>query len=247
VSTADGFAALQAAFTAHLRDPQAVPAPQGVDPARVAVYARLVFDNVESLLGGCFPVLRSVLADAKWQALVRDFLVGHRARTPRFPELPREFAQYLATGRDGRADPAWLAELADWEWLELEVGQAPEDLPPLSATEVDPLAAAPVLNPLARARAYTHPVHRIAPGWVPAPAPTWLVQFRRRDDSVAFLELNAVSARFVELIVRRPGVPARELFADIARELAHPSPERLVEAGRALVLDLRARELLLLG
>lgn len=245
MSGVEDFARVQAAFTAHLRDPHGVSAPPEVDPARVAVYARLVFDNVASLLAGCFPVLRAVLADANWQRLVRDFLADHRARTPLFPQLPREFAQYLATGRAGRGDAPWIAELADWEWLELEVGQAPEDLPPLAATEGDPLAAAPVLNPLARARAYAHPVHRIAPGRVPAPSPTWLVQFRRRDDSVAYLELNAVSARFVELMARRPGLPARELFADIARELAHPAPERVLEAGRALVLDLRARELLL--
>lgn len=245
MSGVEDFALVQAAFTAHLRDPHGVSAPPGVDSSRVAVYARLVFDNVESLLAGCFPVLSAVLADSDWQRLVRDFLADHRARTPIFPQLPREFAQYLATGRAGRGDAPWIAELADYEWLELEVGQAAEDLPLVAVTTADPLQTAPVLNPLARARAYAHPVHTIAPGRVPAPSPTWLVVFRRRDDSVAFIQLNAVSARLVELIARRPGVPARELFVDIARELAHPSPERVVEAGRELVLDLRARELLL--
>lgn len=240
-----GRAATQAAFTAYLRDPSANPAPDDVDAARAAVYARLVFDNLESLLSACFPVLRAVLAREAWSALVHDFLAEHRARTPLFPRLPREFADYLARGRAGRADVPWLAELADYEWLELEVGQAPEELPPPAAANADPLEVAPVLNPLARARAYAHPVHTIAPGRLPEPSPAWLVVFRRRDDTVAFLELNAVSARLLELIARRPGAPGRELFAEIARELAHPAPERMIDAGRAVLLDWRARELLL--
>lgn len=39
----DTLRAQQHAFTAHLRDPQAVPAPAGLDPRRVAVYQHLLF------------------------------------------------------------------------------------------------------------------------------------------------------------------------------------------------------------
>jgi hypothetical protein len=57
--------------------------------------------------------------------------------------------------------------------------------------------------------------------------------------------LNAVSARLVELIARNEGAIGRELLEAIAGELAHPRPDRLLEAGRAILEDLRARELLL--
>jgi hypothetical protein len=245
VNAPGGLAALQLALTAHLRDPGGAAPPPGLDSARLAVHARLLLQNLVTLLGSGFPVLRAVLGDAPWRALVRDFLAEHRSRTPLYHQLPQEFARYLAQGRRARNDPPWLAELADYEWLELEVAQAPEELPPPSASAADPLDTAPVPNPLARARCYTHPVHTIAPGRLPGPAATWLVVLRRRDDAVTFFELNAVSARLFELIARRPGVPARTLLADIARELAHPAPPRLLETGRALLREFRKRELLL--
>lgn len=243
------FAEVQARFTAHLRDPHGVAPPDDVDPRRVAVYARLLFNNINSLLTNCFPVLRAITPDADWQALVRGFYAEHRSRSPVFPRIPQEFALYLAQERSGRNDAPYVAELADYEWLELEVAQDPRELPDDDpATVKDVLDGAPVLNPLARLRTYRYPVHTIAPDRLPdAPgtSPTWLVVFRRRDDSVAFVQMNAVSARLVELIAKNDGVTGRELLETIAGELAHPRPDRLLEAGRAILEDLRTRELLL--
>lgn len=249
MSESRGFAELQARFTAHLRDPQGATPPAGVEPRRVAVYARLLFNNIDALLSKCFPVLRAITSEADWQALVRDFLAEHRSRTPLFPRIPQEFAHYLANARGGRDDPPYLAELAEYEWLELEVGQDPRELPEeRGARAPDALDVVPVLNPLARLRAYRYTVHTIAPGHLPGSPgtqPSWLVVFRRRDDKVVFVQLNAVSARLVELIARNDGATGRELLATIAGELAHPRLDRLLEAGRAMLEDLRARELLL--
>ena len=52
-----------------LRDPDHQPAPQGVEPRRLAIYQRLVYNNIESFISGGFPVLRSLYAD-------RDALLG---------------------------------------------------------------------------------------------------------------------------------------------------------------------------
>ncbi len=249
MSAPRGLAELQARFTAHLRDPRGAAPPEDVEPRRIAVYARLVFNSIDTLLSNCFPVLRAITPDAEWQALVRDFLAEHRSQTPLFPRIPQEFAQYLATARGGRDDPPYLAELAEYEWLELEVGQDPRELPDESGVRaLDVLDVVPELSPLARLRAYRYPVHTIAPGRLPGSPgmqPSWLVVFRRRDDKVVFVQLNAVSARLVELIARNDGATGRELLATIAGELAHPRPDRLLEAGRVILEDLRARELLL--
>lgn len=247
---AAGFAAVEARLTAYLRDPQAAAPPADVDPARAAVYARLVHHNVDSLLAQCFPVLKSVCEEARWEALVRGFLAGHRAHTPLFPRLPQEFVNFLDAGTR-TADPAWCAELADYEWLETECAQDPRELDALVRVDADAdlLEDVPVLNPLARARAYRHPVHTIAPGRVPdAPSaePVWLVVYRRRDDRVSFLQLNAVSARLVELLTRNADRRnGRALLRQIADELQHPRPAQLLAAGRGVLADLVARELLL--
>ena len=56
---------------------------------------------------------------AAWHALVHDFYRDHRCSTPLFPELPREFIQYLQARDAGAGDPPWLLELAHYEWVEL--------------------------------------------------------------------------------------------------------------------------------
>ncbi|HMM77191.1 MAG TPA: putative DNA-binding domain-containing protein [Gammaproteobacteria bacterium] len=247
---APGYAAIEARFAAYLRDPRAAAPPAGVDPTRAAVYARLVHHNVDTLLAQCFPVLKSVCEDARWQALIRDFLARHRAHTPLFPRLPQELVSFLAAGTR-ETDPAWFAELADYEWLEMECAQDPRELDELACVDADAdlLEDVPILNPLARARAYRHPVHTIAPGRVPdapSPEPVWLVVYRRRDDRVSFLHLNAVSARLVELLLRNADRRnGRALLRQIADELQHPRPAQLIEAGRGVLADLAARELLL--
>ncbi|MER8170573.1 HvfC/BufC family peptide modification chaperone, partial [Acinetobacter baumannii] len=43
--------AQQRAVTAHLRDPDHIAAPEGMDPRRLAIYQRLVFNTVLGLLG----------------------------------------------------------------------------------------------------------------------------------------------------------------------------------------------------
>ena len=244
------FAAVQAHLAAYLRDPDGAPAPADVDPQRVAVYARLVYNNLDTLLAGCFPVLKRVLDDASWRSLVRGFLAGHRAHTPLFPQLPQAFVTYLTDERGGHDDPPWLAELADYEWLELECGQDPREIDELVAidTGADLLEDLPVLNPLARPRAYAHAVHTIAPGRVPdgpAGEPVWIVVFRTRADRVAYLQLNAVTARLVELMARHADRSGRALLLQVAEELSHPRPTKLVEAGRVVLEELLARELVL--
>src|SRR5687767_362480 len=94
--------AQQHAFAAHLRDPDAHAAPAGIEDRRMAVYRELVYANLEGLLAGGFPVLRSILADTDWQALVRAFLRDHRATSPLFPELPREFVRFLQLRNEAR-------------------------------------------------------------------------------------------------------------------------------------------------
>ncbi len=250
MSDTSSFAAVERQLTAYLRNPQAAPPPDDVDPARVAVYARLVRHNVDSLLANCFPVLHSVCEAAHWQDLVGDFLARHRAQTPLFPHLPQEFVNFLATARAG--DAPWLAELADYEWLEMECNQDPRDIDDVARVDEDAdlLDDFPVLNPLARPRRYTYAVHTIAPARIPAsaaPEPVWLVVYRDRTDKVSFVELNAVSARLVELMARNEDAAdnGRALLGRIAEELAHPRPAQLLDAGRRVLEDLRTRGLVL--
>src|SRR6056297_2377753 len=110
---------LQAAFAAYLRDPDNNPAPEGVEERRLAIYRRLFFGNLRNLMAKNFPVLRRMLDDAEWDRLIRELMVTHRSTTPLFPEIGSEMLEFLnASGEQWFQARPWMAELAQWEYLE---------------------------------------------------------------------------------------------------------------------------------
>ncbi len=243
-------AGLQTAFAAHIRDPENVPAPPGVEDRRMQVYRELFFNNIAKFLSGNFPVLRSLYDTAGWTRLVRDFYTEHRAHTPLFPELPKEFLRYLQEGRAGRAgDPAFLLELAHYEWVELALSLDTRELQDVAVDgETDFLHGIPVLSPLAWPLSYRFPVHRISPDFQPAePAQeaSHLLVYRNRDDRVKFMQLNEVSRLLLSLMAEQPAANGIELLTQVAERIQHPDPDKVLEHGARLMSDLHARDVLL--
>lgn len=118
MAEATGLRAQQFALSRHLRDPDAAPAPDGIEARRLAIYRDLFYNNLQGLLAGNFPVIRKTLDDDAWHALVRAFYAGHRCRTPLFTEIGREFVRWLEAEVDEDASlPPWLPELAHYEWV----------------------------------------------------------------------------------------------------------------------------------
>ena len=72
------------AFAGHIRDPDNVPAPEGIEERRMAIYRELFFNNIRNLLATMFPVIRKLHSDDQWHAKIRAFLQYHRAQTPYF-------------------------------------------------------------------------------------------------------------------------------------------------------------------
>lgn len=241
---------LQRQLAAHLRDPQRWAAPAHLEDRRVAVYRELFYNNIESLLAGNFPVMRAVLSDRDWHALVRDFYREHPSHTPLFTEIGREFRAYLVTRQEqGRPDPGFLPELAHYEWLELAIGI---DETELDQIPHDPqgnfLDNPPVLSPLAWPQAYRYPVHRIRADFKPAAAPehpTYLLLARNRQDVVAFMETNLLSLQLFHWIQHNPQATGMNALRTIAEP--RPTTERagLIEHGIALLRAWHARDVLL--
>ena len=231
----------QRAFTAHIRDPQSHPRPAGVEARRMKIYNELLYNNVESFLLACFPVLRQTLGARKWTRMVRVFFAMHRSHTPYFRQIPDEFVQFLQNEWSPPDDyPPWLTALAHYEWIELvlSVSNRPPDRP-FDPTG-DLMAGRPLVNPVLANLRYDWPVHRIAPRRKLVPAETFLLVYRDADDTVRFDEINAFTARLVALLEdgTRTGQAALETLASESR---HPDPQRLLDAGRVLLDDLRAR------
>lgn len=240
----------QLELTAHLRDPVHSPLPADIEPRRVIIYRDLIFNNVESLLAGNFPVTRKILGEDAWRAIIRDFFIRHRAATPLFLELAQEFLEYLQDEREAAPqDPPFLLELCHYEWLELALhtsdGEAkPDDADPNG----DLLHGCPVVSPLAWNLSYRFPVHRIAPDFRPSqpdPEPARLVVYRNRQDKVEFLEINAVTQRLLLLLQDNPDWTGLRTITRIAEELQHPQPQQVIAAGSQLLNDLHAKGVLL--
>ncbi|MFP6681546.1 MAG: putative DNA-binding domain-containing protein [Gammaproteobacteria bacterium] len=243
------FRALQFEFTAHIRDPENNAAPAGIEDRRLGIYRELLYRNVEGFIANSFPVLRSIIPDEKWHTMVRRYFAQHRARTPLFPKLPQEFLHYLADPKTPNDGPPYMQELAHYEWLELEASLDKRELNSEALDEnLDCLNGIPVLNPIARAHAYQFPVHRVSPTFQPTEAgdePTYLVVYRDRADKVAFMLLNPITARLIDLIVRNSECVGRSLLHQIAEELAHPDPDVVIAGGAEIMDELCARDVLL--
>jgi len=240
----------QLAFAAYIRDPDNQPLPEGVPARRMALYAELFFNNINEQLSGNFPVLRRITDDEHWQALVRDFMVRHRSRTPLFTEVGQEFLAYLNDERGAQpGDWPFMLELAHYEFVELAVAISSADQ---ALDEYDPngdlLIGRPLVGPTVWNLCYRWPVHSIGPDYLPdqAPAePTHLVVYRDRQDEVHFLQINAVTQRMLQLLKENALQTGLDVLNTIAEELGHPRPETVIAAGRELLDDLRRRNVIL--
>lgn len=230
-------------LAAHIRDPGCAP-PPGIEERRLAIYRNLFQNNLETLLAGNFPVMRRTLGETTWRQLLREFMIEHRAHTPLFPEIGREWLRYLETraGSD-RGDPPWLLELAHYEWAELalEISDATLADAPHDANG-DLLDGVPVLSPLAWPLAYTWPVHRIGPDYQPSLAPespTFLLVLRDAGSRIRFNEITALSFRLLQRLDEAPDLSGRQQLLALAAEANADSADFLAR-GADMLASFRA-------
>lgn len=201
-------AAQQRRFANAVRDMGSDAQPEGVDAAQLALYRRLFFNNIRSCLDNAFPVLAEVLPAPLWQCLQHDFYRDWRCSNPAFAQLPGEFVQWLATRPGcGSGEPAYLVELAQWEWAELQALMAEDICVPGLGLRVNPSAQIQLLH---------YPVQHISaqnPHVEPLPQPQFLCVYRDREHALQFLELSAFAAQLLQQLQRAPLVTVAEMLA----------------------------------
>lgn len=233
----------QYAFTAHIRDPENNPLPDGVEDRRMGIYRELLFNNVNSFLEGSFPVTRSLYPDEAWLKLARKFFAQHQSSTPYFLEIPQEFLAFIEKEYQlTQEDPPYLQELAHYEWVEIALMVSDEE-PDLSKVDHsgDLLTGIPVVSPLAWSLAYEWPVHQISSDQrpdKPPEQPTYLIVYRDSEDEVQFIEANPVTARLMQLMQENENKPGQDLLEQIADELNHPNREIVIQGGHQTLVRL---------
>lgn len=234
------FQETQLAFAKHLRAPTLYPAPAALDDRRMGIYRELIYNNIESFIANVFPVLRSLLNDGHWHLMVRDFIHRHHCQTPYFLEISEEFLQYLMQGRGlCKGDPAFLLELAHYEWIELALDVSEASIPPASAYPIDLLASKPRVSSLAICLSYQYPVHKISSHYQPSvPEPVQLVVYRNREDKVCFMVVNTMTLRLLYLLQVNTEANLGSQLHLIASELQHNHPEVLFGEAQVLINEL---------
>lgn len=199
---------------------------RAADTPRLLIYAHQVRGRQRGLLDAVFPRCRDVVVtregEAAWFALtdacfrahpMRDFVLHANARG--FPAQLRERA------------PAWLAELADFEWCELRADEAAEDV-----RDATPDAGPLRLASTVAVRRYRHDLDAWIDGGDPhadaRPGEAAVVFWRSAALDACHAVARADDLAVIEHLERGAGLPAR----------LHPARDALVVAG--VILGARA-------
>lgn len=236
----------------HLRDPEVNSAPTNIEERRLRIYRDLIYKNIEGFISGGFPILRTLYSEDDWQELVRGFIRAHQSESPYFLEVSQEFLRYLQEEHDLRdCDPKFMLELAHYEWVELALDVSQESIPgerPQLA-EGELLHRLPTVSPLAWCLSYQYPVHQIGEAYQPEHPPgqpTFLIVYRNRADEVGFMASNAMTVRLLNLLAAaEKGTSGEQILLQLAAEMSHPDPEKLVEMGHQLLQQLYYSDILI--
>ncbi|WP_066800752.1 HvfC family RiPP maturation protein [Moraxella oblonga] len=220
-------------------------------PTRVGkIYQDLIFNNVCGFLNQCFPICKSIMGE-NWRTLCLYFFQRYPTHSPYFTEIPMQFVEFLSQMDDGDFDksvwlneltlshdeikkllPAYLSELAHYEWLELHTETFPNQANKLILNDVQSY----YLNNSVQNHYYLYPVHKISENVDIALENTFLVVLRH-NDKVKFVEINLLTYLFLEFITNNQTIyqDKNTLLADFANSIDYQDVDGLIKFGDELL------------
>lgn len=209
----------QESFSAYIRHGATTECPQGVDPELMQVYVDGFQFGINEILSNCFPVLAAILSSEQWNKLIGDFYRQHAATTPLFHELSQEFLSYLLENSITINNMPFFTELAHYEWMQLMVQNLEGESSQLEVGTHDYQQDVLAVSQLAEIVAYHYPVHQIRVDNLPTTIQeTFLCIYRDFSDQVQVMELNSLSARFLQILQAKPQ-RCDQVIAQLAEEL----------------------------
>ncbi|MEY3220924.1 MAG: hypothetical protein RIT27_2281 [Pseudomonadota bacterium] len=233
------FIQTQKDFCAYLRNPLSFQVPQNIGE-NISVYREISLYSAESLLKPTFPVFRSILSEEQWATLMVQFFEKHYVQSPLSSEVSREFVEFLE--KLPSLQPAFLAELAHYEWVELAVMIDISKVEKSAGFNLEQLT----LNPTLKLLSYNYPVQQLSVDFQPTQPldiPIFLAVYRDRNDNVQFMELNAVTAKLVELLGESSN--ANHIFNNLINMLPNVNANTFVENGKTILKELFDNDVLL--
>ena len=234
------FKQTQLDFAAHLRNPDTQASPKGLEERRLNIYRNLFFNSISSLVAGTFPVLHTILNSDEWDQLIRNFYQTKHNKTPHFPEIPREFVDFLKQ-QPVDAQKPFIYELALYEWLELHLDKHLSEPAFQTGTSKEQLLnQIPVINEASSLNAYQYPVHQISKNNQPETTleqPVFLLLWRNRFQKVKFTELNPFSALLWEQLKNNSTYSGKQILIALAEQNSVQDVDQFIAFGTETLLQ----------
>ena len=238
------FRQTQFALASHLRDPLSVPLPEGINAADTSACSQDMVDHLCAILAPAFPVMHALLGDDIWGLTVRLFLKDTLSHMPWATDVQRAFMTHVCTSAEMHHLPAWVQDLAHFEWLQGAVSATPVTWPAFIASG-DTMHHVVVLNPTHIEAAYEWPVHSIDSDHKPDEMQTtYVTMLRDPRDQLHVFKSSVFRGQLIDLL--REGQTGEQAFKVLATWLSHPEPEVFVHEGTKVMAQLQ-REGVVLG
>ncbi len=230
------FQQTQREFVSRIRSGEAVQDNSELR-RRMEIYQSLLFNNVRNFVESAFPVLKSIMCEAKWDELLRHFFQTWKCESPYFIAISEAFLEYLAdVDSQAKALPPFALSLAHYEWLELDVGIRDADVNFMTA----PIDTQNIkVSPLASVVNYPFPVHQISRDFQPQDqsGPHYYVVFRDQQDVVQFSKLNPATAFVLQVLIQTHDGLSKNALKAVAVESMPDVDPVTVEAGLDVTID----------
>ena len=231
------FQKTQQEFANHIRNGDKKGSPDNIPHERMQVYKDCFFNNIDELLSSCFPILHNIIDAQEWHALIRDYYANHHAQTPLFHEIPQEFLTYLLQEHSNIIDFPFLTELAHYEWMQLMLITAAGKSPEIKKHKDILLEVNLAMSDVAEVVAYHYAVHRIKSDYLPKEnekIDTYLCVYRNSHDEINVTELNALSARLLQILKTAPQSGIK-CMSQIAKEMQYSNTQQFIKNNLAIL------------
>lgn len=248
MTSSQDFKKTQLAFIRHIKNPSENPAPDGIEDRRMSIYRDLFFNNIKGFLSNGFPVLEGMYSADEWEKLARKFFSQHRAQSPYFVDISKEFVEYLGSEYEKtKVDPPFMLELAHYEWLELSISVQKETRIQRYWKTGDDIRSV-TMSELATLVSYQFPVHLIGPDYKPdgpSKDPVYLVVYRNTSNAVNFSLLNVATAQMLSFLTEHE-LPVSEVAEKMHSVMPHMDQDVLLDGARNTIETLLEKQILCL-
>lgn len=215
---------------------EAVTAPEqkdlvDVEPQRLAVYRRLLKNNIVQFVERAFPVLLSLLSKPRKAALLQQFYSQFRGHSPYFHHIAQSFAEFCQKQPEL---PAFAADLAYYEWLEVAVANAPE--------KVAERATLWRWNSTLQSIVSFYPLDKISPAFQPQqplPQAQCFVVYRQPHGAIRFSKLSPLTALWLHQSGwPEEGFSQRQIIQFSQSVLSQQPPSEVAETVQQALMNL---------